>query len=380
MSADGEQGAQLGLTAHFVLSPVGLDAETTCAALRAHVSRLRQTDIYLPLPIGPEAEAEAPLVAGCVPELDPTVQGPERLLTLALGALRGLIERASMARAELSRTGILIALPSEDEVTTAWKLRDSFMAALLARAGLREVAQERRAVSLGGNAGLPSLLRTAVTWMDARSVEQCIVLGVDSHIDFGRLRALDLAYRLKSERGVDGFVPGEAAVALLVERIGPRIATRRPCLSRLTLPQMADEPRPMSGDKPSTGTALSTVLRGAIASLPKGRLPGWILCDMNGESYRGFEWGLARVRLGDHLAGRLTIQHPADCIGDTGAACAGLLVSCATQAYLRGYAPEDAALVWTASTDGARAAMLVLPPMLMREGRMNGFSSPVEPP
>ncbi len=267
-----------------------------------------------------------------------------------------------MARGELSRTGMLVALPAADTVTSRWSLERLFLPSLLARAGLQEMATERVAIALGGNTAVLSLLGTATAWLDAESVNQCIVLAVDSYIDLGRLQALDQAYRLKSARGVDGFIPGEAAVALLVERQIPRTPTRRPCLSRVTVPVLADEPRPMTGDKPSTGAGLVTALRGALRSGPRLDPPGWILCDMNGESYRAFEWGLARVRLGAQLAGQMALQHPADCIGDTGAACAGILIACATQAYARNYARQRAALVWTAADTGSRGAMLVLPP------------------
>ena len=32
-----------------------------------------------------------------------------------------------------------------------------------------------------------------------------------------------------------------------------------------------------------------------------------MLCDLNGESYRAFEWGLAQTRLGTHLAEALVV-------------------------------------------------------------------------
>lgn len=362
MSVYGQPGMQLAVTAQFALSPVGLDAETTGAALRAKVSRMAENELYLPMPAGPEAPDDIPLTAASVPDLEMEVQGIERLLTLALGALRGLIDRAEMARSELSRTGLLVALPAADAVTSAWDLGHAFLPDLLGRAGLLELEAERLAGSQGGNTAVFSLLHTAAAWLDAGSVDQCIVLAVDSYLDLERLHTLDLAYRLKSERGVDGFVPGEAAVALLLERIVPRAPTRRPCLARLTLPVLADEPRPLAGDKPSTGAGLVTALRGALRSLPEPNPQGWVLCDLNGESYRAFEWGLARVRLGSELASAIVLQHPADSIGDTGAACAGLLIVCATQAHERNYAPQPAALVWAASDAGARGAMLVLPP------------------
>jgi len=151
MSIHGSQGMQLALTAQYALSPVGLDAETTCAALRARVSRLRESEVYLPMPAGPEAADDVPLTAACVPDLDVEVQGIDRLFMLALGALRGLVARAEMARAELARTAILVALPAADAIVGRWNLGQVFVPNLLARGGLDEIADDRVKVEQGGN-------------------------------------------------------------------------------------------------------------------------------------------------------------------------------------------------------------------------------------
>jgi 3-oxoacyl-[acyl-carrier-protein] synthase-1 len=362
MKADGKNGIQLAVTGHYAISPVGLDGEGTCAALRAGISRVSECDLYQPMPTGPEAAEDETLKAALVPDLDTDVDGLDRLVSLALGALRGLIDRAQLARAELPRTGLLVALPAPDAATSSWKLAQTFMPALLARAGIRGLAGTQLAVDQSGHTGVLSLIGRAAALLAAGTVDQCIVLGVDSYIDLDRLHALDIAYRLKSQRGLDGFIPGEASVALLLERTVPRTPTRRRSLARLTLPRLATEPQPLTGDRASTGAGLATALEGALCELLEPRPPGWVLCDLNGESYRAFEWGLVRVRLAAQLADRIVVQHPADCIGDTGAACGGLLIACATQAFVRKYAREPVATIWTASDGGSRAAMLVFPP------------------
>jgi 3-oxoacyl-[acyl-carrier-protein] synthase-1 len=363
MSVYSKGGLQLAVTGHYAISPVGLDAEGTCAALRAGISRVRESDLYLPMPTGPEATEDVPLLAAMVRDLETDIDGRDRLVALALGALRGLIDRAQVARSELPRTGLLVALPAPDTATSSWNLGQTFMPSLLARAGLSELASPHLAVDQSGNTGVLSLIGRAASLLESGTTDQCIVLGVDSYIDLDRLHALDVAYRLKSQRGLDGFIPGEASVALLLERIAPRVPTRRPSTARLTCPRLASEPRPLTGDRASTGAGLATALRGALRDLQEPGPSGWVLCDLNGESYRAFEWGLVRVRLAAQLAERIVLQHPADSIGDTGAACGGLLIACATQAFVRKYARERAALVWTASDGGSRGALLVYPPL-----------------
>jgi 3-oxoacyl-[acyl-carrier-protein] synthase-1 len=84
-----------------------------------------------------------------------------------------------------------------------------------------------------------------------------------------------------------------------------------------------------------------------------------VLCALNGESYRSFEWGLMRARLGAALGDVERLVHPAASLGDVGAATGGVLVACVVKALGRGYAASDAAVVWASSDGAGRAAALV---------------------
>ena len=168
------------------------------------------------------------------------------------------------------------------------------------------------------------------------------------------MEILDHAYRLKSARNVDGFCPGEAAVALLFEDARPRRGvTRAAAISAIGL---GTEPEPLRSDKVSTGTGLVQALR---AALPVDRGPEFLLCDLNGESYRAFEWGVAQARLGARLEGLRRVVMPARSVGDVGAATGALLIATAAEAFARGWAPGEDALLFTGSDGPLRAAARV---------------------
>jgi 3-oxoacyl-[acyl-carrier-protein] synthase-1 len=65
------------------------------------------------------------------------------------------------------------------------------------------------------------------------------------------------------------------------------------------------------------------------------------------------------VRLHDQLGGVKHLLHPADCLGDVGAATGGVLLGLAARAFERGYALASRALLFVASDDGARAALTI---------------------
>ena len=102
-----------------------------------------------------------------------------------------------------------------------------------------------------------------------------------------------------------------------------------------------------------------TVEQSCAGSGDKAQKFSWVLCDLNGESYRNYEWALARTRAADCFTGDLDLVHPADCWGDIGAATGALLLAYAAEVYANGYTSADAALPWTASESGNRAAVVL---------------------
>lgn len=337
------------LTAASALTPAGATAEQTASSIRAGLRRLRAHPFYTALARRPEREDEAPLAVAPVPGVDPEMPGKERLFALLLPVLTRLVESAKLLRTHVRSCALLLALPEVDAATAGWGLDDTFVAELLGRLGLSlPVARANRS----GQAGMLASLRDAAELLQAGGASRCIVAGVDSFLDPSRLAVLDEGYRLKSPRGVDGFAPGEGASALLLET--PHEARKRGAtpLAALQAASTADELRPLAGEDPSSGRGLTSALRGVL----QDGAPRLLACDLNGESYRSFEWGLVLARLGQHLQNVEKLVLPAATTGDIGAATGGVLVGSVLEAFRRGYAPSNEAIVWASSQGGLRAA------------------------
>jgi hypothetical protein len=69
--------------------------------------------------------------------------------------------------------------------------------------------------------------------------------------------------------------------------------------------------------------------------------------------------GLVRVRLTQQLQGLRRLWHPADCLGDVGAATGGVLMAVLGRSFQRGYAPADRALLWAGNDEGQRTALVL---------------------
>lgn len=347
-------GQELVITDVAVRTPVGLNVEQSCAAIRAGIARYAEHAYFDPICPDPEWDEPEPLLCASVPDIDPFLDYQERLEALIRPLLGGVIGRMGLKRTDLARLGVLLALPEDDPPLRGWKLGQEFLPALLRQAGLPTVGV--LGANQEGHTGVFSLLRTAAKLLESGKVDACLVGGLDSYLLEDRLEYRDETWRLRSARAVDGFIPGEAAGLLLVEtreRARARGAKIRAVLGN---PATGLEPQPYTGDRSSSGQGLKEALGAALIG---GGAPSWVVCDLNGESYRSFEWAVLATQLPDVLGGVSHLLRPVESIGDVGAATGSILLACVCEAFARGYNPATEALLWAAADDGKRVALTV---------------------
>ncbi len=105
---------------------------------------------------------------------------------------------------------------------------------------------------------------------------------------------------------------------------------------------------------------LTTTVRDAVSGLsPPAETINEIICDINGERYRGEEWGFVCLRLPQYFDDPTAYRSPADCWGDMGAASGPLFAMLACQTAARGYAKGPRTLLWASSEGGLRGAAVL---------------------
>ncbi|NNF08552.1 MAG: hypothetical protein HKN21_17455 [Candidatus Eisenbacteria bacterium] len=339
------------ITGYGGISPIGESLDQTCASVRAGIDMFQAHPIYVAGEDNPEWGDQKPMIASCVPTLEPDLKGMDRLEALGLAALLDLLDRLPLKREDIGDTALFFALPRIDEVTRTWGLDDAFPKRIAQTAGLDGL--KRIGVQTAGHAGGFQLLRKTYELLTSGDVQHCILVGLDSFVDLDRLALMDQDWRLKSDRTVDGFIPGEGAAAILLEL--PEAAARgeRKELARIVGFGEGSEPNQLSHEKNSLGEGLTEAIREATAE----RIPEWVLCDMNGEQYWGFEWGVVQTRLGPTLASMHELTHAADCTGEIGAASGPMMLGIVARALAKGYAPSEEILCWTASEGEERSAV-----------------------
>lgn len=330
---------RLAVVAVGATTPVGLDAVASAAAIRARLDGFAETRFGLP--------GGGRLVGAPVPLPEPW-RGVPRLARLVLGPIRECLAGERLAPAAVP---LLLALPEPDRPGRPEGLEAELTAELEAALGGPLHASSRLVAH--GRVGAASAIRHASELLAAGSAGRVLVAGVDSYLLAPTVTALGERRRLLTPDWSDGFVPGEAAAALLLAPPGPAPLG-------IVAAGFGVEPAPVESGRPLRADGLTLAFRQTLAAAGIAMAgAGWRLGTMSGEQFWFKEHDLAVSRL---LRGRhepVELWHPADCIGETGAAALPVCLALAFEAARKGWAPGDPVLVAASNDDGRCAALLV---------------------
>lgn len=354
-----KQGDQIVVTGLGAVSPVGANVEQTCASIRAGINRFQAHPFYHPRLPEPPLNEPQPAIISPVTPFDPSALLPERLMQLALAPMKDLIASGKLRRGDFKSAAVLVSLPAVERTAHLSGYEKAFIGEYFERLAIspgpiQQVFQE-------GHTGVFAAIEEATRLLRSGGCRFCIVLGVDSYLDKESVDRLDEVYRLKSERNVDGFIPGESAALLLLETREHAKARKAPLLAKVGGLGRGVEKENIASEKASSGRGLAEAIA-QVNGDEKGQPISWVICDLNGESGRSREWGMVLCRSAASFSQLKKLSHPADCVGDVGAASGALSIAVACRAFARGYAPGKEALLWTASDSGQRAACRIESP------------------
>lgn len=332
-------------------TPLGLHSAAAAAAVRAGISALAEHPFMVD-------QAGDPMPAALDAELDPALTGPARLLALAETALLEALTSIGPAARELRRLALFLALP---EVRPGFTARDGdSVRGSLERLGGLPAGLSEVNVFLAGHAGGFSALAAAARHLLEGGAEACLVGGVDSYFQPDTMEWLDGNRQLTGAVSRSGFVPGEGAGFCL---LAGDEACRRLGMNGLASVRsvaLGEETKLIKSADVCLGEGLTATVRDAVTKLQSsGGRSNQIICDINGERYRGEEWGFVCLRLGQYFDDPTDYLSPAEYWGDVGAASAPLFAMLATRAAARGYEKGPRTLLWGSSEGGPRGAAVV---------------------
>lgn len=337
------------VTALAGITPIGEDAQQIYAALNASMSAVEESDLYQCVDTNSPTEDSATFYAASIPLLDRDIRGCERLYKLLELTLEKI--KPELAYFENKKAALFIAFPEEANGLQLEAIEDYLQLDLPENVVLKIVP--------GDQTEIFRIINKAKQYLQNGRLDCCIVGAVDSWIDPKRLEFLDEATLLKSQKNRDGFNPGEACCLVVLESQQHAARHQRTVLAKIGRVGEGVEKNDYASGKQSSGTGLATAIRAALGD--DALHFDEVYCDLNGESYRAFEWGLMMSRLGPELDPVKSLIHPAEATGDVGAASGALLLLCATMNMQEKTVQENAStnpgLLWLAGRGASRAAL-----------------------
>jgi 3-oxoacyl-[acyl-carrier-protein] synthase I len=338
------------LAATGILCPIGCGPAQVWASSRARISRVGGSVVlnrfFEPIQMGlvPDEALEPQLPPEI--ELLPLPSRARRMLRLGAPALRQVTDSLGEAPVRL-----YLALPQLPLEEAPWL--KGFALYLAQVAGVALDAPNSRVVP-AGRAGALIALELALDALATDPQQPVVVGGVDTFLDLKLLANLDAEGRILGSRVSDGFIPGEGAAFLRLSAgadAGDASVTVQAAAS-------AQDPGHRMGSEPARGEGLAQALEllraRAGASVPVTT----VVAGLNGESFEAKQWGVARARHSDLFAPVVRVVHPADCMGDAGAALGAILLVVAATAISSAARPSPA-LVWAASDGESRGCALL---------------------
>jgi 3-oxoacyl-[acyl-carrier-protein] synthase I len=290
------------------------------------------------------------------PDLTESLHGPQRLFALLASALAEALDHLPYpdALTALSDSLNLLVLPQ-------WFDEKAQQSLLEAMAGLWPDREIVFSPITGDATAAWEALDSAYRVLEANpKIDQVVMLCVDSLCDPTPLYQAAEAQRLLQKNNSEGYVPGEAAVCLVLKRVrdvsqlpAGQFALHRPVLARQADPWWPSAHRP--DPKP-----LITALSGALnqAGLSPNQI-SHLLSDMDGSSWRAQLEARALGRTIFSQTSERPHWRPATLFGQIGTATGALGWILAALMHNHRIAPLNTLLNWSIDPAGGAAACVM---------------------
>ncbi|MRR06245.1 MAG: 3-oxoacyl-ACP synthase [Deltaproteobacteria bacterium] len=340
----------LAITAVNSITAVGHDAAMTAAAVRAGITRFSEFDEYLDREGNPVTVAR---IRGSADNFDTA----ERMGEIAVLCLENLLVKYfSEAARRPSRIRLFLGTASADRPGPRYE--DSCKRLLIRVMENRADKTDLQIIPMG-NASMPYALAEASRVVESNANTLCIVGGIDSLLRDSILNWFEQDGRLKSVSygRHQGLIAGEAVCFLTIEDNEHTRQANRPILARITGLGLAEEPAPRASNASGRGTGLSEACRTALNGKETTDIKA-VFGDLNGENSRALEWSIAENSCFRSRDERRMLWAPANCYGDVGAACGGVMASVASHGFVRGWV-QDPVLLFCSDDHGVCGAMVL---------------------
>ncbi|UYV37337.1 3-oxoacyl-ACP synthase [Rhodobacteraceae bacterium D3-12] len=333
----------VNILASGMVTAVGLDRAASCAAMRGNIDGFQETEFL--------SGADEFLIGAPVP-LPRRWIGERRLAHLAAGAI---VDALDGHWHELGRLLLVLCLPEPERPGRVVQDSEAFAAQVREFSGLAPNTKTYVAEH-GRPSGFVALDRVRAAFAED-TFDHALIVGTDSLLTSQAVTHYKAQKRLLTADNPNGFMPGEAAAAVLCASGEPTHFA----LSGLGL--SSEKAKIYNGldkdgaDLPLRGDGLTVAYKRALdgAQTTLGEVI-YRMSDLIGEAYFFKQTALARLRLTRDSTGFQDLWSPTETLGNIGAAVVPLMIGWALEAFEKGYATGSPVLIEASGDNGACGA------------------------
>jgi len=330
----------LAILAAGMVTGVGLNAPSSCAAIRCAVDNFSETRFM---------DNGGEWIIGSQVPLEQPWRGLPKLVHMIVPAIRECLAQTENAAPE--SIPLLLGVAGKERPGRLDGLDDQLFADVQAELGVQFHPQSG-VIPRGRVSGAVAMLR-ARELIHQERLPFCIIAGVDSFLVAATLAGYEKKNRLLTSNNTNGFIPGEAGAAVLV---GAKSTADLVCLGIGS----GQEKATVDSEEPFRADGMVQAFKSALTDAGKTMADvDYRITDSNGEQYWFKEAALAVTRTLRVRKERFEIWHPADCIGEVGAAAGPCALSVGLAASRKNYAPGPGAICHFSGEDGERLAMVL---------------------
>ncbi len=324
---------------------VGLSAAASCAAIRCGINNFNETRF-----MGKSGE----WIVGSQVPLEKPWRGLSKLAKMAASAVRECLDGIPQSGRGEDAVPLVLCIAEEDRPGRLAGLGGPLIFDIEKELGIKFHA-ESSVVAQGRVGGAIGLLR-AQKLIHERGHAFVILVGVDSYLTAPTVAAYEERNRLLTPANSNGFIPGEAAAAIIVGGAATEHVAPLSCVGF----GFARETATLDSEKPLRADGIVEAIRVALdsAGIGMGQV-NYRISDLSGEQYRFKEAALAVSRILRERKVRFGIWHPADCVGEVGAAALLVMLGVLFYGARKSYLPGPTFLGHLSNDDDKRAALIL---------------------
>ncbi len=338
----------VSIMASGMVTSVGLTAPSTCAAIRCGINNFQETKFM---------DQTGEWIAGGEVPLEHPWRGRTKLLKMAVSAIDECLEKLRAADKDPSfftKIPLLICVAEKNRPGRFYQLEKHLIEDI--QEHLKIQFHKTSAIIASGRVGGAIAIDRAIKLLHSGTVPFCMICGTDTYLTGETIDTFEQKDRILTEQNSDGFIPGEAAGAVLLAP-GHTIQSA----TQIIGVGFGQENAFLDSEKPLRAQGLVQAIQDASnqSGLTINDLD-FRITDANGMQYGFKEATLAMTRTLRKRKKEFDIWHPAECIGEVGAAALPIILGVADAATKKNYAPGKNVLVHCGNYDeGQRSALFI---------------------